>query len=84
MFYILQILQVEVENEVLQSHNGPDTLDLIILANMMIYIADSAEHDVTRCLQWLKPGGHLLIVGRDRSTYMDNILGVYCYDLFFN
>ena len=67
-----------MENEVLQRYKGPDTpVDLILLANMMIYIADSAEYQVTRCLQWLKPGGHLLIVARDRSTHMDTLLGVY-------
>ena len=70
-FFLVNILlfQVEVVNEVLQSYKGPDTLvDLILLTNMMNYIAESAKYQVTRCLQWLKPGGHLLIVGRDRST----------------
>ena len=64
-----------MENETLQTYKGPDTpVDLIFLTNMMNYIAESAKYQVTRCLQWLKPGGHLLIVGRDRSTYMDTIL----------
>ena len=67
--------QVEVENEVLQDYKGPDTpVDLILLTNMMNYIAESAKYQITRCLQWFKPGGHLLIVGRDRSTYMDTVL----------
>ena len=62
-----------MENEVLQTYKGPDApVDLILLANMMNYITDSAEYQVTRCLQGLKPGGHLLIVGR-KWTHMDTV-----------
>ena len=73
MNLVKQFFLVELTNEVLQSYKDPDTpVDLILLANMMNYIAESAEYQVTRCLQWLKPGGHLLIVGR-KWTHMDTV-----------
>ena len=66
---ILCFLQVDIENSLLQEYRGPDEpVDLILLSNMMIFIRESAHHQLTRCLQWLKPGGHLLVVGRNGTT----------------
>ena len=58
------------------SYEGPQTqVDLILLCNVLMYIPESAGHQVTRCLQWLKPGGHLLIVGR-KCTRADLLLSM--------
>ena len=58
-----------------ESYKGPDNpVDLIILGNVLMYVPDK-EQEVTRCLQWLKPGGHLLIIGR-KCTRADLLLSI--------
>ena len=72
----LSKFQVDIENNMFESYKGPETkVDLILLCNVLMYIPDSAGHQVTRCLQWLKPGGHLLKVGR-KCTRADLLLSM--------
>ena len=64
-----------------ESYKGPDSpVDFILLGNVLMYVPDK-EHEVSRCLQWLKPGGHLLIIGR-KCTHADLLLSIYFLPLY--
>ena len=66
----------------LESYKGPDSpVDLIILGNVLLYVPDK-EHEVSRCVEWLKPGGHLLIIGR-KCTHAGVLLSIPLLSFFF-
>ena len=73
---------MDIENTIFESYKGPDSpVDLIILGNVLMYVCDK-DQEVTRCLQWLKPGGHLLIIGR-KCTRADLLLSIFLFYFFF-
>ena len=66
-------------NEFMNDYKGPDNpVDIVLLVNMLVYLGSSAQQrkEITRCLQWLKPGGHLVVVGKNRATPLDNVMSM--------
>ena len=55
--------KVEIENKTLEDYQGPSSkVDFILLANVLSLFADTATKQVQRCMEWLKPGGHIVII----------------------
>ena len=60
---LCELFQVDVENQTLENYGGPsEPVDFILLANVLGILTESAEYHLTRCLQWLKSEGHLVII----------------------
>ena len=47
----------------MEDYPGPSAkVDLILLANVLPLFPETADKEIRRCLQWLSPGGHVIII----------------------
>ena len=57
------LLKVYIDNGTLEDYPGPASkVDLILLANILSFFPKTADRQIQRCLQWLNPGGHVVII----------------------
>ena len=54
---------MDIDNGTLEDYPGPSSkVDLILLANVLSFFPKTADREIQRCLQWLNPGGHVVII----------------------
>ena len=62
---------MNVVNTNLESWSGPDTPVDMIMASQMLYYVNKPRDAITRLLEWLRPGGLLVIILGDENSFSD-------------
>ena len=74
MYLFLIFLQIDLRQDLIETYPGPpEPVDVILMVHVCYYFRDSFPVQIKRALQWLRPGGHLVLVHKEISPFRSEI-----------
>ena len=82
---LLIFLQVDLRTEPIETYPGPSQpVDFVLMSHVCYYFLDSFPVQIKRALQWLRPGGRLVLVHKQVDQFKREFRGFFFHSLFLN
>ena len=67
---VVFLFQVDLHPETIETYSGPDgPVDVVLMVHVCYYFRETFSTQIKRALQWLCPGGHLILIHKQISPF---------------
>ena len=76
---------MDLKPDSVETYSGPSSpVDVVLMVHVCYYFRETFSTQIKRALQWLRPGGHLILIHKELSQFRKEIGKIFKHPSTYN